>query len=67
MFLDIIHRPVCISNAILFFYLKHVSEAGFCLRLQVKLTQLGPISRLSLYLRIWKRRQNSFSETLCFK
>jgi hypothetical protein len=36
MFLDIIHRPVYI--------LKHnVSETGFCFRLQVKLTQLGPI------------------------
>jgi hypothetical protein len=34
--LDIIHRPV--------FYLKHgVSEAGFCLRLQLGLTQVGPI------------------------
>jgi hypothetical protein len=38
VFLDIIHRPV--------FYLKHkVSETGFCLRLQVIPTQLGPIDR----------------------
>jgi hypothetical protein len=43
MFLDIIHRPVYISN--------NVSEIGFCLRLQVKLTQLGPINRASPYLR----------------
>jgi hypothetical protein len=40
MFLDINSRPV--------FYLKHnVSETGFCLRLQVKPTQLGPIDRTS--------------------
>jgi hypothetical protein len=32
--LDIIHRPV--------FYLKHVSETGFCLCLQVEPTQVGP-------------------------
>jgi hypothetical protein len=36
--LDIIHNNV--------FYLKHkVSETGFCLRLQVEPTQLGPIER----------------------
>jgi hypothetical protein len=41
--LDIIHRPL--------FHLKHtVSETGFCLRLQVDLTQLG------------RRRQNPVSE-----
>jgi hypothetical protein len=35
--LDIIQRPV--------FYLKHdLSEAGFCRRLQVEPTQLGPVS-----------------------
>jgi hypothetical protein len=34
--LDIIHRPA--------FYLKHdVSETEWCIRLQVKSTQLGPI------------------------
>jgi hypothetical protein len=39
--LDIIDRPA--------FYLKHnVSETGFCLRLQVKPTQLGPIDTASL-------------------
>jgi hypothetical protein len=44
MFLDITHRPV--------FVLKHnVSETGFCLRLQVKPAQLGPIDRASPYLR----------------
>jgi hypothetical protein len=51
MFLDIVHHPV--------FYLKHrpvyiskhnVSETGFCLRLQVKPTQLGQIDRASPYL-----------------
>jgi hypothetical protein len=44
MFLDITHRPVYIS--------KHdVSETGFCLRLHVKPTQLGPINRATHYLR----------------
>jgi hypothetical protein len=34
------------------FISKHnVSETGFCLRLQVKPTQLGPIDRISPYLR----------------
>jgi hypothetical protein len=28
----------------------NVSETGFCLRLQVELTQLGPIDRTSAYL-----------------
>jgi hypothetical protein len=38
--LDIIHRPAR--------YLKHdVSETGFCLRLQVVSTQLGPMRRAS--------------------
>jgi hypothetical protein len=45
MFLDIIHRLV-------HFLKKHnVSETGFCLRLQVKPTQLDPIDRASPYLR----------------
>jgi hypothetical protein len=44
MFLDIIHRPV-------YFQEHNVSETGFCLRLQVKPTQLGPIDRASPYLR----------------
>jgi hypothetical protein len=43
MFLDIIHRPFLFKNI--------VSETGFCLRLQVKPTQLGPIDRASPYLR----------------
>jgi hypothetical protein len=44
MFLDIIHRPV--------YSAKHdVSETGFCLRLQVKPTQLGPIDGAIPYLR----------------
>jgi hypothetical protein len=34
------------------FYLKHdVSETGFCFRLQVEPTQMGPIGRASLCLR----------------
>jgi hypothetical protein len=38
---DIIHRFV--------FYLKHkVLESGFCLRLQVEPTQLGPIEKVSI-------------------
>jgi hypothetical protein len=43
------------------FFKKHnVSETGFCLRPQVKPTQLDPIYRASPYLR------NPVSETLCF-
>jgi hypothetical protein len=40
MFLDTLHRPVYISK-------HNVSETGFCLRLQVKPTQLGTIDRAS--------------------
>jgi hypothetical protein len=39
------HRPVYFSK-------HNVSETGFCLRLQVKPTQLGPIDRASPYLQI---------------
>jgi hypothetical protein len=52
---------------------KHVSETGFCLRLKVKPTQLGPIDRASPYLRTnwigftWRWRQNPVSEKLCFE
>jgi hypothetical protein len=43
--LDIVHRPV--------FQLKHsISETGFCLHLQVEPTQLVPIDRAGLCLRI---------------
>jgi hypothetical protein len=36
------------------YFSKHaVSENGFCLRLQVKPTQMGPIDRASPYLRTW--------------
>jgi hypothetical protein len=48
MFLDIIHRPVYISK-------HNVSETGFCLRLQVKPTQLGAIDRARPYLRTPKQ------------
>jgi hypothetical protein len=55
MFMDIIHvlslskTPSCV-------YLKthNVSETGFCLRLQVKPTQLGPIDRASPCLSLRK-------------
>jgi hypothetical protein len=43
VFLDIIHLPVYISK-------HNVSETAFCLRLQVKPTQLGPMDRASPYL-----------------
>jgi hypothetical protein len=43
---DIIHRPV--------FYLNHnVSETGFCLRLQVEPTQLGPTDKSNLSADYW--------------
>jgi hypothetical protein len=32
------------------FIFQNVSETGFCLRLQVKPTQLGPINKVSPYL-----------------
>jgi hypothetical protein len=41
--LDIIHRPV---------FVKHdVSQIGFCLRLQVESTEVGPIDRAYICLR----------------
>jgi hypothetical protein len=52
MFLDNIHRPVFIYKHRLVYTSKHnISETGFCLSLQVKPTQLGPIDRASPYLR----------------
>jgi hypothetical protein len=65
-FLDIIYHPV--------FYLKHrsiyiskhnVSETGFCLHLQVKPTQLGPIDRASPYLKT--ETQSSLRNVLKYK
>jgi hypothetical protein len=44
MFLDIIHRPVYITK-------RNDAKTGFCLRLQAKPLQLGPIDRVSPYLR----------------
>jgi hypothetical protein len=42
--LDIIHRPG--------FHFKHrVMEIGFCLRLQVKPTELAPVDRATVHLR----------------
>jgi hypothetical protein len=46
VFLDLIQYIV------LFFFFKHnVLRTGLCLRLQVEPTQLGPIKRISPYLR----------------
>jgi hypothetical protein len=48
MFLDIIHRPDFIWNQRPVYFSKHnVSETGFCVCLQIKPTQLGPIDRAS--------------------
>jgi hypothetical protein len=44
MFLGSIHRLVFIEK-------HNISETGFCLRLQVKPTKLGPIDTVSPYLR----------------
>jgi hypothetical protein len=50
------HRPKvsssarCVSVAYAVCRYKHILETGFCLRLQVKPTQLGPIDRASPYL-----------------
>jgi hypothetical protein len=41
---DIGYRPLCMS-------IQNVSETGFCLRLQAKRTQLGPIDSASPDLR----------------
>jgi hypothetical protein len=51
MFLDIINRPLLIKNRPVYFSKHNVSETGFCLRLQVKPTQLNAIDRASPYLR----------------
>jgi hypothetical protein len=52
MLFDIIHRPVFIYKHRPVYFSKHkVSETEFCLRLQVKPIQLGPIDRASPYLR----------------
>jgi hypothetical protein len=63
MFLDIIFRPAYISKY-------NVSETGFCLRLQVEPTQLGPIDRASPYLRTLAPTQDrvyrpSTAQTIC--
>jgi hypothetical protein len=54
-------RLLCfwIFSIVLFLFKTHVSDTGFCLRLQVKPTQLGPIERANHYL------QNPVSETVC--
>jgi hypothetical protein len=56
--LEITHRPV--------YYLKHsVSETGFCSRLQVEPTKLGPTDSANLLYP--DRGHNPVSETLCFR
>jgi hypothetical protein len=48
MFLDIIRHPVVMYKHRPVYFPKHkVSGTGFCLRLQVKPTQLGSIDRAS--------------------
>jgi hypothetical protein len=51
MFLEIIHRPLLFKTPCYIYLKRNVSETGFCLRLQVKTTQLGLIDRISFYLR----------------
>jgi hypothetical protein len=59
MFLDIIHHPVFIWKHLPVYFSKHVSQTWFCLRLQVKPTQLGPIDKASPYLQmvLWQTLQ----------
>jgi hypothetical protein len=62
MFFDIIHRPLFIQKPRPVYFPEHnVSETGFCLRLQVKHTQLGPIDRANPYL--WTNKSSSSSPT----
>jgi hypothetical protein len=64
MLLDIIHRPVFIyKHHPVYFSKLNVSETGFCLRLEVKSTQLGPIDRASPYLRRYYFSKHDVSET----
>jgi hypothetical protein len=48
------HSPVYFSK-------QNVPETGFCLRLQVKPTQLGPIDRGSPYLRLYLKTETESS------
>jgi hypothetical protein len=59
MFLDVIHRLVVSKNRPVYFSKHNVLETEFCLRLQVKPTQLSPIDRASPYLRTGDRAQLS--------
>jgi hypothetical protein len=53
MLLDVIHHPVFIKKHRSVYFSKHsISETGFCLRLQMGHTQLGPLHRVSPYLSI---------------
>jgi hypothetical protein len=50
MILDIIHHSVFL------FKMYNISETGFFLHLQVEPTQLGPINRVSPYLKTYGDR-----------
>jgi hypothetical protein len=66
MFLEIIHSPVFIKKHRPIYFSKHsISEAGFCLRLQVKILNLGPIDRASPYLRTNDRMMDNMQQYLC--
>jgi hypothetical protein len=59
MFLDIIHRPVSIQKHRPVYFPKYnVSETGFCLRLQVKPTQLAATDTGNPYLWNGERRDD---------
>jgi hypothetical protein len=51
--LSILKKPSC-------FFQNNVSGTGFCPRLQVKPTQLGPIDRVSSYLLCFERNRTVF-------
>jgi hypothetical protein len=52
--LDVIHCPV--------YYLKHgISETGFCVCLQVELTEVDLVDRASLYLQMGQKQRIAVS------
>jgi hypothetical protein len=68
MFLDIIHPPVYIYKHRSVYITKHnVSETGFCLRLHVKPTQLGPLDRASPYLRLGIETESNLRNIMFWK
>jgi hypothetical protein len=52
-YVSLLYRSSCLylKHCPFLFYTQDVSEPGFCLRLKVRPTQLGPIDRASSYLR----------------